>query len=52
LSRAGTDEKAIVDVMAAHTNAQRQEIALSFKTQFGKVCVISCRLLKNKYILL
>ncbi|KAH3698334.1 annexin-B12-like [Dreissena polymorpha] len=32
----GTDEKAIIDVLASHTNHQRLEIALSFKTQFGK----------------
>lgn len=33
----GTDEAKIVEVMSTHSNAQRQEIALSFKTQFGKV---------------
>lgn len=33
----GTDEAKIIEVMAKHTNQQRQEIALSFKTQYGKV---------------
>ncbi|XP_052269617.1 annexin A8-like [Dreissena polymorpha] len=32
----GTEEKPIIDVMASHDNKQRQEIALSYKTQFGK----------------
>ena len=33
----GTDEKAIINVLANRTNEQRQEIALYFKTKFGKV---------------
>lgn len=32
----GTDEAKIIDVLAKHTNKQRQEIALTFKTQYGK----------------
>lgn len=32
----GTDEAKIIEVMAKHTNQQRQEIALTFKTQYGK----------------
>lgn len=32
----GTDEAAIIRVMSSHSNQQRQEIAQSFKTQFGK----------------
>lgn len=33
----GTDEKAIIQVLASRVNSQRQEIALQFKTLFGKV---------------
>lgn len=32
----GTDEKAIIDVLAARSNSQRQEIRNRFKTMFGK----------------
>ncbi|XP_022258657.1 annexin B9-like [Limulus polyphemus] len=32
----GTDEKAIINILARRVNAQRQQIALHFKTQFGK----------------
>lgn len=33
----GTDEKAIIGVLAARTNEQRQHIAAQFKTLYGKV---------------
>lgn len=33
----GTDEQAIIDVLTKRTNMQRQQIAISFKGQFGKV---------------
>lgn len=33
----GTDENAIVQVIASHTNQQRQEIKEKYKTMYGKV---------------
>lgn len=33
----GTDEQAIVDVVASRSNDQRQKIKAAFKTMYGKV---------------
>lgn len=33
----GTNEQAIIDVLTKRSNVQRQQIAKSFKAQFGKV---------------
>ncbi len=35
----GTDEDAIVKIVADHTNKQRQEIKAVYKTMFGRVSV-------------
>lgn len=40
---AGTNEQAIIDVLTKRSNAQRQQIAKSFKAQFGKVRVAGVR---------
>ena len=34
---AGTDEKAIVDILGYRTNDQRQNIKMMYKTCFGRV---------------
>ena len=39
---AGTNEQAIIDVLTKRSNAQRQQIAKSFKAQFGKVRAGRC----------
>lgn len=33
----GTDEKAIINILAQRTNKQRQEITAQYKALFGKV---------------
>lgn len=40
----GTDEQAIIDVLTKRSNLQRQEIAKSFKAQFGKVLPKQCHI--------
>lgn len=35
----GTDEKAIINILTKRTNIQRQQIAMQFKTLFGKVSI-------------
>lgn len=34
----GTDEQAIINVVANRSNDQRQKIKAAFKTMYGKVC--------------
>jgi hypothetical protein len=33
----GTDEQALIDILATRSNEQRVKIRLQFKTMFGKV---------------
>lgn len=37
----GTDEQAIINVVANRSNDQRQKIKAAFKTMYGKVCPLA-----------
>ena len=45
LTLAGTDERAIVSVLAYRSNGQRQEVKSKFKALYGKVnlCVVAVK---------
>ena len=44
----GTNETVLIDILCRRTNQQRMQIALSFKTAYGKVIKIKFYLKKNK----
>lgn len=44
----GTDETAIINVLAKRTNAERQNIAQAYKQSFGKVINLKTMAI-NKY---
>ena len=46
----GTDEKTIINILANRTNLQRQEIAIQFKTLYGKVDQIKTNVFENIFI--
>jgi hypothetical protein len=35
----GTNEKALIDILASHNNAQRQALKKKYKTMYGKVSI-------------
>lgn len=37
----GTDEAAIINILAKRTNNQRQQIAQAFKSGYGRVSILS-----------
>lgn len=44
----GTDEKSIILVLAHRVNSQRQEIAMQFKTMYGKVSNLKLNILNPR----
>jgi len=36
----GTNERALIDIIANRSNVQRQQIKLQYKTMYGVVCII------------
>jgi len=36
----GTQERALIDIIANRSNLQRQQIKLQYKTMYGEVCIL------------
>lgn len=45
----GTDEQAIINVVANRSNDQRQKIKAAFKTMYGKVCSLALQIGKQTH---